>query len=70
MRGYYVIPLNEDIIEFTGKNARKRAIKKAKELILKGDQETFIEQFNDDYDGGFLSEGEIITPDQIMKENI
>ena len=60
MKGWYVIPTNEDIIEFTGRGSKNKALSKAKELFNKGDLEVFIQQFDDDDPDGFCASGKTI----------
>lgn len=69
MKGYYVIPDTEEPIEISGKNARSRAIKKAKSLIQQGDNHVFIQQFDDDNSNGYMSELEFLSTEAIASKN-
>lgn len=60
MKGYYVIPRYDDPIEFTGKNSRKRAIAKMLELHEQGDNDVFVQRFDDDNTDGFFAGEETI----------
>lgn len=67
MRGYYVIPSDErgDPIEITGRNARQRAIQQARELKSAGDVLVFVMSFDDNAEGGFLADSEIIHHNEL-----
>lgn len=57
MKGYYVIGYGDDEpIEFVGKGAKNRAIKKAKELYKNGCEDVFIQRFDDDNPDGYFAD--------------
>lgn len=61
MRGYYVIPTTGDVIEFTGRGSKSKALKIAKELYTNGDTGVFIQKFDDsDYSDGYFANQETI----------
>ena len=61
MKGYYVIGFrNTDPIEFTGKNARARAILKANEIHKQGCEEVIIQHFDDNNPDGYMAGEECI----------
>lgn len=61
MKGYYVIGFPQDEpIEFTGKNAKERALKKANEIHSQGCEQVIVERFDDSGDDGYLGEQIII----------
>lgn len=68
MKGYYVIPRDGELIEINGKNARTRAIKKAKELIInQNDNDVIVQQFDDNNEGGYMNELEYLYASKIMQ---
>ena len=60
MKGWYVIPVESDPEEFTGRGAKSRAIKRAKFLYNEGDSDVAIVHFDDDNDDGFLAGEDLI----------
>lgn len=67
MKGYYVIPKDDEPIEITGKNARGRAIKKAKDIYEKQhDDNIIVQQFDDENDNGYMDGLEYLTIAQIV----
>lgn len=66
-KGYYVIPTNEDMVEYEGRGAYQKALKDAKERYAKGDKDVFIQQFNDDDCDGFCANGKTIFIDRLLK---
>lgn len=59
MKGYTIIT-QDDILTVTGKNARARAIKKAKQLQESGDNSVFVQAFDDSNSDGYCCEMETI----------
>lgn len=67
MEGYYVIPKNGDVIEKTGKNARKRALEKARDLINNhNDTDVMVQQFDDSNEDGYTGGLETIYAKDII----
>lgn len=61
MKGYYVIgDGGDEPIEFVGKNAKYRALKKAEEIAKKGVKDVTVKQFNDDDPDGYFANSETI----------
>ena len=60
MKGWYVIPVKSDLEEFTGRGAKSRAIKRAKQLYNEGDSDVAIIHFDDNNDDGFLAGEDLI----------
>lgn len=60
MRGYYVIPTEGEPIEITGKGAKSKALKIAKDIYQNGDNDVFIQKFNDDNPNGYFDNEEQI----------
>ena len=60
MRGYYVIPTNDEPIEITGRGAKSKSLKIAKELYQNGDADVFIQKFDDDNPSGYFANEEQI----------
>ena len=60
MKGYYVIPSDSDPIEYTGRNAKRRALKMGIIIYRMGDEEVFIQAFDDDDPDGCFASGETI----------
>lgn len=61
MIGYYVIPTNSDILEFTGRGCKAAALKTAKEIYVNGDTGVFIKRFDDsNYSDGYFADQETI----------
>lgn len=60
MRGYYVIPTEGEPIEITGKGAKSKALKLAKDIYQNGDNGVFIQRFNDDNPNGYFDNEEQI----------
>ena len=69
MKGYYVIPRNGEPIEITGKNARTRAINKAKSIFQESNDNTIlIQQFDDDNKDGYMSNLECLQIRDILNK--
>ena len=67
MKGYYIIPTGGEPIEITGKNARVRAINKAKAIYKElNDNEIVIQQFDDSNKGGYMADLEFLTLSEIL----
>lgn len=60
MVGYYVIPTEGELIEITGKGAKSKALKLAKDIYQNGDNGVFIQRFNDDNPNGYFDNEEQI----------
>lgn len=60
MCGYYVIPTEGEPIEITGKAAKSKALKIAKDIYKNGDLDVFIQRFNDDNTNGYFDNEELI----------
>lgn len=60
MCGYYVIPTKGEPIEITGKGAKSKALKIAKDIYQDGDNDVFIQRFNDDNSNGYFDNEEQI----------
>lgn len=60
MRGYYVIPTEGEPIEIDGKGAKSKALKIAKDIYQNGDDDVFIQRFNDDNPDGYFANEELI----------
>lgn len=60
MRGYYVIPTNEEPIEIIGRGSKSKALKIAKDLYQNGDDDVFIQKFDDDNPNGYFANEEQI----------
>lgn len=60
MCGYYVIPTDGEPIEITGRGAKSKALKIAKEIYQNGDKEVFVQRFNDDNPNGYFDNEKFI----------
>jgi len=60
MRGYYVIPTEGEPIEIIGRGAKCKALKIAKDIYQNGDNDVFIQRFNDNNPNGYFDNEEQI----------
>ena len=67
MRGWYVIPVESDPEEFTGKGAKNMALKRAKELYDAGDSNVAIIHFDDSNSDGYVAGENLIFYENLIK---
>lgn len=63
MKGWYVIPTNDEPVEV---KTKKEAVKIGKDYYLKGDLDVFIKPFNDNNDDGYFSNNKTIFISNLM----
>ncbi len=66
MKGYYVIPLNGEIVEFNGKGSKAKAFSYAKKIILDGDDEVMVHRFDTDGPDGYFASSQYFSAADIL----